>query len=295
MDLLPLRYFQVVARYEHISRAAEELRVAQPSVSRTVARLEHELGTPLFDRQGRRVQLNAYGRIFLRHVERALRELDDARTALRDARESGLGSVSVAAETLLTLTGVLATFRRARPGTEVRLYQSTAAEMERQLRAGEVDLCLASQPLNVPSLLTVELLHEEVLLAVPQGHRLAGRPSVAVAELADEPFITTRPGNWQRTLLDRLFAAEGLTPVITCESNEPGASQDLISVGLGIGLIPAMSRLRGTHAPVDWVRVDAPACHRTLTLVRRADAYLSAAARAFLDHTTGRPFAAHWS
>ncbi|WP_438484680.1 LysR family transcriptional regulator [Streptomyces sp. S186] len=294
MDLLQLRYFQVVARYEHVSRAAEELRVAQPSLSRAIARLEAELGAPLFDRQGRRIRLNQYGATFLRHVERALSELDDGRRAVRDARSQVLGRVSVAAETLLTLTGLLAGFRTAHPRAEVRLFQSTAEEMERQLRAREVDFCIASQALTGANLNVVELAREEVLLAVPLGHRLVGRESVTIAELADEPFVTTRTGAWPRALLDRLFAAEGLTPVLSCEGDEPGASGDLIGAGLGVGLVPAMSRGAGRSPLGAWLRIDAPDCHRVLSLVWREDGYLSAAALAFREFVTSRPFLPSW-
>ena len=157
MDLLQLRYFQAVARYEHISRAAEELRIAQPSLSRAIARLEAELGSPLFDRQGRRIRLNQYGAMFLRHVDRALSELDDGRRALRDARDKGLGRVSVASETLLTISHPLGSFRAAHPRADVRLHQSNAEEMARQLRAGEVDFCVASQPLTGANLESIEL------------------------------------------------------------------------------------------------------------------------------------------
>ncbi|MGA4841088.1 LysR family transcriptional regulator [Streptomyces sp. G45] len=295
MDLLQLRYFQAVARYEHISRAAEELRVAQPSLSRTIARLEAELGAPLFDRRGRRIRLNPYGAIFLRHVDRALSELDDGRRALADARDTGLGRVSIASETLLTVSHLLGSFQAAHTGADVRLYQSTADEMARQLRAGEVDFCVASQPLAGPNLDVIELAREEVLLAVPPGHWLDGRESVTIPEVADEPFVTTRTGHWQRALLDRLFAAEGLTPRLSCEGDEPGASQDLISAGLGIGLIPAMSRRAGTTTvvPVAWVHVAAPDCHRVLSLVWNRDAYLSEAALKFREFTTSRPFMTH--
>ncbi|GHC80421.1 LysR family transcriptional regulator [Streptomyces flavofungini] len=295
MDLLQLRYFQVVARYEHISRAAEELRVAQPSLSRTIARLEADLGSPLFDRQGRRIRLNQYGAIFLRHVDRALSELDDGRRALRDARDTGLGRVSVASETLLTITHVLGSFRATHPRADVRLFQSTADEMDRQLRAGEVDFCVASQPLTGADLESVELAREEVLLAVPRGHWLDGRESVTIPEIADEPFVTTRVGHWQRALLDRLFASEGLTPVLSCEGDEPGASQDMISAGLGIGLIPAISRQAGTETvvPVAWVHLAVPDCHRVLTLVRNRDTYLSEAALKFREFITSRPFMTH--
>ncbi|MFI1582815.1 LysR family transcriptional regulator [Embleya sp. NPDC020630] len=295
MDLLQLRHFRVVARLEHISRAAEELNVAQPSLSRTIARLEAELGTPLFDREGRRIRLNRYGAVFLAHVDRALGELDAGRRALREARESGLGRVAVASETLLTVTHLMGGFRAAFPGAEVRLFQSNVEEMNRQLRAGEVDYCVASQPLAGPDLESVELLREEVLLAVPRGHRLDGRESVTIAEIADEPFVTTRRGHWQRTLLDRLFAAEGRSPRLSCEGDEPGASQDMISTGLGIGLIPAMSRTAGTdtHVPVAWVHVAAPNCRRVLELVWNPKAHHSEAARRFREFTVSRPLMTH--
>ncbi|MFE0800638.1 LysR family transcriptional regulator [Streptomyces sp. NPDC058812] len=295
MDLLQLRYFQTVARYEHISRAAEELRVAQPSVSRTIARLEAELGSPLFDRKGRRIRLNQYGALFLRHVDRALSELDDGRRAVREARDLGLGQVRVASETLLTITSLLGSFRASYPRADVRLYQSNAEEMDRQLRSGEVDFCVASQQLTGPDLESIELAREEVLLAVPCGHWLDGRESVTIREIADEPFVTTRPGHWQRALLDRLFAAEGITPLLSCESDEPGVSQDMISVGLGIGLIPAVSRQAGTETrvPVAWVHLDAPHCRRVLTLVWNRDAYLSEAAQRLREFITSRPFMTH--
>lgn len=295
MDLLQLRHFQAVARFEHISRAAQELRVAQPSLSRTIARLESELGSPLFDRQGRRIRLNPYGAMFLRHVERALSELDDGCRAVREARDTGLGRVSVASETLLTVTHLMGSFRTAHPRADVRLFQSTAQEMDRRLRTREVDFCVASQPLTGANLDSVELAREEVLLAVPPGHWLDGRESVTIPEIADEPFVTTRPGHWQRALLDRLFAAEGLTPLLSCEGDEPGATQDMISAGLGIGLIPAMSRRAGTETlvPVSWVHVDASDCERVLTLAWGRDSYLSEAALKFREFITRKPFTNH--
>ncbi|QXJ21236.1 LysR family transcriptional regulator [Actinomadura graeca] len=283
MDLLQLRYFQAVARREHLSRAAEEMHVGQPSMSRTIARLERELGVPLFDRQGRQVRLNRFGSAFLKRVDRALVELDEARQELSD--EAGLenGSVSVAAETLLTLTGPLSRFSAEYPEVSVRLRQADADAMVRQLADREVDLCVASQRLAGPSLRSVELLREEVLLAVPLAHPLAGRERVGIGDVTEEPFVTTRPGHWQRTLLERLFTGTGTKPKITCEGDETGAIQDLVSAGLGIGLIPVTARRAAAGGPVAWLHVDAPGCARVLTMVWREDAYLPMAARRFRD------------
>jgi DNA-binding transcriptional LysR family regulator len=278
MDLLQLRYFQAVARHQHVSRAAAELHVAQPALSRAIARLEAELGVPLFDRRGRRVQLNRFGAMFLARAGRALGELEQGQHELRDAAGLAQGRVAVAAETLRTLSGLVAGFLAGHPGVSFRLYQSSAPVMAAQLQAGEVDLGLASQPLPGPALNSCELLSEEVLLAVPPAHPLARRSRASVGELAGEPFVTTRPGYWQRALTDRLFA----DAVIVCEGDEPYAIRGLISAGVGVGLMPAMARRLAPDPPVGWLHLDVP-CQRTLSLVWRADAYQPAAARALTD------------
>ena len=287
MDLLQLRYFQAVARLQHVSRAAAELHVAQPALSRSIARLEAELGVPLFDRQGRRVRLNRFGAMFLDRVGRALGELDQAQHELRDAAGLAQGTVAVAAETLRTVTGLVAGFLAGHPEVSFRLVQSPAPVMSAQLQAGEVDLCVASQPLTGPGLHTAELFSEEVLLAVPPSHRLARQTRAEVGMLAGEPFVTTRPGYWQRTLTDRLFADSGAEPLIVCEGDEPYAIRGLVSAGVGVGLMPAVARRLAADPPVGWLHLDAPGCVRTLSLVWRADAYLSAAARALTEFAPG--------
>ncbi|MEV6876196.1 LysR family transcriptional regulator [Amycolatopsis sp. NPDC051128] len=278
MDLSTLRQFLVVARLEHLSRAAEELRVAQPSLSRTIARLESELGTPLFDRAGR-LRLNDAGKLFRGYVERSLGELDAGRRAVAEAVSEGFGTVRLASETFLTLIGPLAAFKRAHPAVEVELHQLPADGMARALLAQEVDLCVAAQPIPVEGLTGVELLDEPVWVATPLGHPLAGRASVRVEDLVGQPFITARRGHWHRRLLDRLFAARDLTPKIVFEGDEPGAIQELISAGLGIGLNPAMARRVAARTPVAWIPVDDPDCRRTITLFWNTGSHLPAAAR----------------
>lgn len=278
MDLNALRQFLVVARLEHLSRAADELHIAQPSLSRTIARLESELGTPLFDRAGR-LRLNDTGKLFRGYVERSLGELDAGRRAVVEATSEGVGTVRLASETFLTLTGPLAAYKRAHPIIEVELKWTPAEDMARRLRAQDVDLCLASQPINADGLEAIQLLDEAVGVAVPLGHPLAGRTSVSIDELAEQPLVTARKGHWQRRLLDRLFAARDLGPKIVCEVDEPSAIADLIGAGLGVGLVPAIARRTATRAPLVWITVDSPDCRRTLTLYWGVDSHLSTAAR----------------
>ncbi|THV40867.1 LysR family transcriptional regulator [Glycomyces buryatensis] len=285
MELNGLRQFLAVARAGHLSRAAAELRVAQPSLSRTIARLETELGTPLFDRAGR-LQLNDTGKIFADHVERALGELEAGRRAVAQALDSGPGGVRLASETFLPLTGPLAAFKAAHPDIDIQLHQMSTSEMEQALRAQEVDLCLASQAVNAPRI-TSEVVHvERVWLATPPGHRLAGAAEVRIEDLADEPFVTTRPGQWQRRHLEWLFSDRNLEPRIICETDEPAATYALVRAGLGLCLFPTIARQGGFEEGVSWVGIDHPHCNRTLSLHWTSDDNLSAAARLMRSQIT---------
>lgn len=84
MELLQLHYFQTVARMEHMTKAAKELRIAQPALSKTIARLEEDLGVPLFDRQSRQIKLNSFGKAFLKSVDTALSALEEGRREVSD-------------------------------------------------------------------------------------------------------------------------------------------------------------------------------------------------------------------
>lgn len=288
MDLNSLRQFLVVARLEHLSRAADELRVAQPSLSRTIGRLESELGAPLFDRTGR-LRLNETGRLFRGHVERALGELDAGRRAVAAAAGDGVGTVRLSSETFLTLTGPLAAFKQAHPDVEVELHWAPADEMARRLRAQDVDLCVASQPIDAEGLDSTRLLDDAVGVAMVPDHRLADRTSLSIDELVDQPFVTARAGHWLRRLLERQFGARGLTPRIVCEVDEHSAIAELIAAGLGIGLVPGIAQqsMRADRPALVWIPVDSPDCRRTLTLFRRADVKLSPAAELLRSEIAG--------
>ncbi|HEX2143943.1 MAG TPA: LysR family transcriptional regulator substrate-binding protein [Glycomyces sp.] len=101
----------------------------------------------------------------------------------------------------------------------------------------------------------------EVLL-----HQRDGAGTVRVEDLADEPFVTTKPGQWQRRLLDWLFADRNLEPRIVCATDEPAATYALVSAGLGIGLFPTLARSTRPDPGVAWAIIDHPHCNRTLSL-----------------------------
>ena len=281
MDLLQLHYFRTVARFEHVTRAAEDLRVAQPALSKSITRLEAELGVPLFDRRGRRIALNTCGRAFLPHVERVFMAIEDGRQELADLAGLARGTVTVVATTLHALADLLSAFRDRYPEVNFRLSQASTAEMQAWLISGEIDFCLGSAPIAGPALRSVALLTEEILLAVPPRHRLAGRGCIPLGEVAAEPFISAKRGYWSRDVTDEACRQAGFIPNIICEGDEPGALRSLVAAGLGVAFLPTSSRRAGTGPEVVWLHITEPVCQRTVSLVWREDRYLSAAARQF--------------
>src|SRR5258708_33114532 len=110
MDLLQLKYFQAVAQLEHMTRAAEQLSIAQPFLSQSIAKLEEDLGVPLFDRQGRRIQLNQFGKVFLKRVERVFVELDEGRREVADLAGLEHGLIALAVASTQPLPDLLSAF-----------------------------------------------------------------------------------------------------------------------------------------------------------------------------------------
>lgn len=120
MELLQLHYFLTVARLEHVTEAAQVLHVTQSSLSKTIQRLEEDLGAPLFDRVGRRLRLNEHGRRFLRRAERALLELEEGKREIRDLTSPEYGTLKLAVTNASTLPAILREFRKKRPTIQFR-------------------------------------------------------------------------------------------------------------------------------------------------------------------------------
>jgi len=281
MDLLQLRYFRVVARVEHMTRAAEELCIAQPSLSKTIGRLEAELGVPLFDRRGRQLRLNRFGQAFLARVEPALGGLDEGRSEVRDLAGLARGEVRVAAAALHWLPDLVRGFLAAHPAVHVRLSQEPAREMRRQLDARNIDLYFSSVRPDHAGIQWRPLRTQEILLVVPPGHRLAGRGSVPLREVAGEAVVIVKVGNELRDLMDGYCRQAGFALRVQCEADEPAAIRDFVAARLGVAFIPAGARSPEDGTADTWLRLTDPVCLHTLGLAWNDDHYLSQAARAF--------------
>jgi DNA-binding transcriptional LysR family regulator len=285
-ELHQLQYFESVSRHLHFTRAAEELNVAQPSVSQQIRKLEAELGLPLFHRVKRRVVLTEAGTVFLPRARAVLQLLDEARVAMRDLHGMQKGSLSVGATPSVgthLLPTALATFSRQQPGIALTFHEGGSRNLVKLLEEGELDLAVVIQPIRHPALQTIPLMQEELLLAVPRDHPLAQRQSVDLTELQDEPFVMLREGAYD--LRDQTVAAcrrAGFVPRVALNGGEMDSVPCFVAAGLGVTILPAMVlrdlvRTEGLVA----IAIRAPRLVRSLVIAHRRDRSLSNAAREF--------------
>lgn len=294
MEWQQLEYFQTLARVQHMTRAAGSLSLSQPALSRSIARLEEELGVPLFDRQGRTIILNRYGQLFLKRVNRILKEFDSGRQELHDLVHPEHGEVALGfLHTLGTnlIPDLIGAFRDQFPMISFQLIQNHSYWLLENLNAGKLDICLVADPSETKRPLQwLPLWSEEVFVTLPLGHPLAGAESIRLDELADEPFIFMKKGYALRDTTDRLFQQIGISPKITFEGEEIATVAGLVAAGLGVSLLPGAGL---DKSKIIQISVRRPKCQRVLGMGLIEGRYMSPAALRFkqfvLDHF-GRNF-----
>lgn len=279
MELLQLQYFLTVARMEHVTEAARSLHVTQSSLSKTIQRLEEDLGVPLFDRTGRKLRLNEFGSKFLSRVERALFELEQGKLELRDLSNPEHGTLELAVTTASTLPNILREFRKKRPDIQFHVQMLTTQEMVTLLHRGEVDFCLSSPPIQDDDIECQIVFIDPILVAVPRGHRLADRSIVSLTELKDESFVGVKKGYGTRDFVDAICKSVGFVPTYVYEGDEPARLIQLVEAEIGIAFIP--STARDFREQITYLRVENHELVREIALLWHKSRYISRAAQEF--------------
>lgn len=287
VELRHLEYFVAVAGERNFTRAATRLHVVQSGVSAAIKALERELGVPLLERSSKRVDLTDAGAALL---PRALAALDAARAA-RDAVDQvrgGLrGSLRIGTLTsvgLIDVPALLGDFHRTHPDVTLQLTVSPSGSggLVDGLTSGALDLAVVSVPGRAPAGVHIrQMLWRRLDLVLPPGHHLADRAEVHIEDLADEPFVDYPIGYGNRSVVDRAFAAAGLTRRVGIEVIDIGAGADFVRHGLGVAILPRFAVPDGlglvvrtvTGADLAW----------PLGVATSAVRAPSAAARALLD------------
>src|SRR5256885_15103420 len=233
MNVDELRWFVAVAERGRVTRAAEELHISQPALSRALSRMQRELGMNVFDRSGRNLRLNRYGELYLEHARRALAELGSGQRAIEDMAGGERGLISLGfAPTLSTwlVPALVSAFRAEHPGPRFQLHQDAVGQLVDALRDGGVDLLITPRP-GDPALTWHVLGGERLQLVVPPGHRLAGRKRVRLAQAAGERFVMLKHAFDFRDLVEDLCRQAGFEPESGFEAEDIASARAPAAAG----------------------------------------------------------------
>jgi DNA-binding transcriptional LysR family regulator len=256
-----LGYFVAVAEELSFTRAAERLHMAQPPLSQQIALLEKELGATLFDRSRRTIRLTLAGAALLPEARRLLADLDETTRMVRRVAEGAIGRLTVGFVPSAingALPGLLRTFRTDHPAVELTLREMAPDALLRAVHDRRLDLAMLYLPIGEPDLAVHPLAAEDLLLAVPDDHPAADAETVALADVAGEPFVLPEqhdvPG--LHAAVTALFADAGITPLVAQRGVWLMQTVlGLVAAGIGLAVVPSsVSALRRTGVTLRPIR-----------------------------------------
>ena len=293
MELTPLRYFLVIAKEGHLTRAARELGVTQPALSAVVRKLEDEVGAALLHRSGRGVELTEAGRVFVQHAEQTLRAAEGAVQAVREVTGLQRGSIRIgggATATTYLLPPVVSAVRRAYPGLRFSIREAGSSQVAMRVASGELDLGIVTLPVPreaAGELRAVPLVEDELRLIVPDGHRLRSIGSRKGAksgpagtfrwsDLEGESVIAFEAGSAVRAMVDQAAGAAGVSLDVVMELRSIEGIKHMVAAGIGLGLVSRFALEEG-----EGLSCAGRPLSRKLAIVRSCNRPTSAAAQAF--------------
>ena len=247
MTLQQLRYFCVMAKVLHYTKAAGMLYISQPSLSHALAEMERELGVPLFEKSGKKTFLTRYGAGFLPYAQNAIMAISEGEAAMAQMADPKRGRISLGYIYSLSyglLPSLVERFLSFRGDSNINFNftQNMTSKLLDMLSEGALDFVFAERPAN-DSIEAVPVLMQEMFLVVSTSHRLAGRSSIDLDEIADELFISINPNTSLRALIDGCFKRAGISPKTVMEADECNSMAAFVNAGLGIAIMPHISSL----------------------------------------------------
>lgn len=287
LELRQLRYFVEVAQREHISEAAEHLHVAQSAISRQIANLEEELGTPLFERIGRNVKLTPIGKIFLEHTITALKAIDFAAKQVEEYLDPAKGTIKIGFPTSLAsyvLPTVISAFKKEYPDVSFHLRQGSYKFLVDSVKNRELNLAfLGPLPPKDEAIDTTILFSENIYALLPANHPLAKSEKINLVDLRHENFVLFPEGYILHKVAVEACRSVGFVPAITSVGEDMDALKGLVAAGIGVTLLPESSLYDSTPRFTVKMPIAIPAIRRTVGVISPINRELAASEKVFLD------------
>ncbi|WP_461783229.1 LysR family transcriptional regulator [Prosthecobacter sp.] len=283
MELYQLGYFIEIARQRSFTRAAERLHMAQPALSQQMKNLESELGTALFIRGRKEIQLTAAGKAFLPRAEALLTQAEAAKAIVSDVAQLRGGKLVIAAIPSVSaclLPEVIRSFSRQHEQVELQLIEDSSERVSENVESGLADIGFLQLPASKSAFETRTIISEPFVLLVAKSHPLVKQKEVALKQLATESFIFYK-GRARDTALEACRKA-GFEPQIACESGELETVRALVAAGLGLAVVP---QLAAGNLPktIQAITIREPKMQRQIAAVWQKGSVLSPAAQALLE------------
>jgi LysR family transcriptional regulator, transcription activator of glutamate synthase operon len=303
MDVDVLRWFQRVADGMTVTEVSDLDAVTQSGVSRALARLETEVGTPLLRRSGRTLRLTRAGEVFKPHVDSVLHRYDDGIAAVSQFMSPETGSVALAFQQSLgtwLVPDLVRSFRAKHPNVQFQLTLVRDELHGLPLNGGFADLEIGTRMFRTsPEVMrpgdlavrTEQIGSEPLRLALPRDHRLSGRQRIRLSGVAKEPFIALRTTSALRKLVDDLCRQAGFRPRVVFEGDDLTNLRGLVAAGLGVAVVPApraASPEAVADGPVRYLEIADRGAERAIYLTWSAERTLLPAAELFRAHVVSR-------
>lgn len=246
MTLNQIYYFQTVARYENYRKAAEELYISQPSLSRSIASLESELGVLLFEKNGRGVNLTKGGKLFLEYADRIIDECEIAKNKMKEMASDGgkidIGYVFPLASHYIPHNVRNFLNKKENKNVTFNFFQNHTSAIAKKVRSGELDVGFGGY-IDKEEFEFFPVLSEEMVLITPKGHELESHKKVSIQELRNYPLIGYDRESWLGNYTKQLYRRLAFQPNIVVECPDEHSIVALVSEDFGVALVPAIEEI----------------------------------------------------
>ncbi len=289
MEIHQLRYFVAVAEEGSFSRAAARVRVAQPSLSQQIRKLEAEVGQPLFDRLPRSVVLTEAGRCLIDYARQILASIGDARRCIDEFKGEIAGRVAVGAIPTIApyvLPELVVTFQNHYPQVTLEIVEDVTAGIRRRIEAGELDVALASTCQQSPTLRRERLGNEPLLALVPEGHELAKKTEITFDDLKSQRFLLLHEMHCLSQQVHHLLESRRLQPEIALAGSQLSTIANMVAAGIGVSIVPQMMVRHHATPGCVTLQFATPVPERELNLLYNPLRFQSKAAAEFRREAT---------
>jgi len=289
MELRALRYFVELVKQKSFTAAAERMHVTQPTISKMVKALETEVGAPLLLRESRQLTLTDVGEIVYRRGLDVLAAHAQLEAELNELGSLARGTLTIGIPSMggPLFTPIVATFRKRYPNIELKLFERGSKAIEAALNDGELELGVLLQPADPAIFGLLPVTDQPLWLIAQRGSRWDKVSEVKLADLANEAFIFYGEGYALNDVMLDACRTAGFTPTIVGRSGQWEFMASMVETGMGIALLPAQYCRRldsGSGSGGFTCRpLVAPKIHWNIAIGWRRNAYLSRAARAWLE------------